>query len=141
LSDESGAVPYGIPEALGEILAKRREFLGNYVPILVSYLIDEELVQTGPILAGVLWALGRAQTTDSGEIRRALPGIRAALDSKDADLAGSALFCLGRLGLAGECREILRRLAKDPRKVCLLVDEEIRETTVGRLARGVLKEL
>lgn len=59
LNDESGAVPYGVPEALGEILARRREFLDGFLPVLCSMITHEEMIQTGPIERGVLWALGR----------------------------------------------------------------------------------
>jgi hypothetical protein len=59
MSDESGAVPFGIPEALGEVLAHRDELQKTYVPILGSYLTSEELHQTGPIERSVMWGLGR----------------------------------------------------------------------------------
>ena len=59
LNDESGAVPYGVPEAIGEILRHRPELRGTYVPILASYLTDDDLFQTGPIERGVMWGLGR----------------------------------------------------------------------------------
>ncbi len=59
MNDESGAVPYGVPEAIGEILARRPEFQGEFLPILCSMLTHEDLIQTGPIERGVMWALGR----------------------------------------------------------------------------------
>lgn len=59
LNDESGAVPYGIPEALGEILAARPELQASYLPILGSLLTEEEMSQTGPIERGVVWAAAR----------------------------------------------------------------------------------
>jgi HEAT repeat protein len=77
MSDESGAVPFGIPEALGEVLTRRTEFQDEYLPILVSMLTDEEMLQTGPIERGVVWALGRVgpPVASSSE---ALDAIRAA---------------------------------------------------------------
>lgn len=59
MSDESGAVPFGIPEALGELLAQRSELRAAFVPVLGSFLTAEDLLQTGPIEAGVVWGLGR----------------------------------------------------------------------------------
>ncbi len=59
LNDESGAVPYGVPEAIGEILAVRPELQGEFLPILCSLATNEEMTQTGAIERGVLWALGR----------------------------------------------------------------------------------
>lgn len=59
LNDESGSVPYGVPEAVGEILAVRPEFQAEFLPLLCSLLTHEEQLQTGPIEQGVIWALGR----------------------------------------------------------------------------------
>jgi len=59
LNDESGAVPYGIPEAMGEIMVQRSELQKTYLPILCSMLTAEEMLQTGPVERGLLWAVGR----------------------------------------------------------------------------------
>ena len=69
LNDESGAVPFGVPEALGEVIASRPLFRPIYTPLLVSYLVHEELVQTGHILAGAIWALGRVGIDDAEDRR------------------------------------------------------------------------
>ncbi|MEW5982785.1 MAG: DVU0298 family protein [Acidobacteriota bacterium] len=59
LNDESGAVPFGIPEAIGEILAGRPAFRPRVVPLLCGMLTEHETVQSGPIERGVYWAIGR----------------------------------------------------------------------------------
>lgn len=59
MNDESGAVPHGIPEAIGEILAQRPELQERFLPNLCSLLTSEEMFQTGAIERGVVWALGR----------------------------------------------------------------------------------
>jgi len=59
LNDESGTVPYGAPEAIGEILAVRPELQGDFLPILCSLLTEADMVQIGLIERGALWALGR----------------------------------------------------------------------------------
>lgn len=59
LNDESGAVPWGVPEAIGEILAVRPELREAFLPMLCSLVTDEDMRQTGAIERGVIWALGR----------------------------------------------------------------------------------
>ena len=59
LNDESGAVPYGVPEAIGEILAARPEHRASILPILCGMLTEEETFQTGAVERGIDWALGR----------------------------------------------------------------------------------
>lgn len=62
LNDESGAVPFGIAEGIGEILVRRPEFQRQFLPNLASFLCEEELEQTGRIEQGLVWALGRIGT-------------------------------------------------------------------------------
>jgi AraC family transcriptional regulator of adaptative response/methylated-DNA-[protein]-cysteine methyltransferase len=64
LNDESGAVPYGVPEAIGAILAVRPELQAQFLPILRSMVTEEDMLQTGPIEKGVLWALERIRQQD-----------------------------------------------------------------------------
>ena len=59
LNDESGAVPFGIPEAIGEILAQRPELQDTFLPMLCALLTAEDMSQTGAIERGAIWALGR----------------------------------------------------------------------------------
>jgi hypothetical protein len=59
LNDESGVVPWGAPEAIGEILAVRGELREAFLPMLCSLVTDEDMRQTGAIERGVIWALGR----------------------------------------------------------------------------------
>ncbi len=59
LNDESGAVPYGVPEAIGEILAARPGHRASILPILCGMLTEEETFQTGAVERGIYWALGR----------------------------------------------------------------------------------
>lgn len=59
LNDESGAVPYGVPEAMGEVLAVRPDLQPAFLPILCALLTENDLRQTGPIERGAIWAVGR----------------------------------------------------------------------------------
>jgi hypothetical protein len=59
LNDESGAVPFGIPEAIGEILARRPSLQKLFLPLLCSMIQEEEVVQAGAIERGIIWAIGR----------------------------------------------------------------------------------
>ncbi len=59
LKDESGTVPFGIPEAIGEVLAVRTELQPEFLSSLCGLAYHPELAQTGSIERGVFWALGR----------------------------------------------------------------------------------
>lgn len=78
LNDESGAVPYGVPEAIGEVLAVRPELQRDFLPILCSLVTDAEMFQTGEIERGVFWALGRVGPPVARCSPEAVEAIRAA---------------------------------------------------------------
>ena len=59
LNDESGTMPFGVPEAIGEILAARPDHRASILPILCGMLTEEETFQTGAVERGIYWALGR----------------------------------------------------------------------------------
>jgi hypothetical protein len=95
LNDESGAVPWGAPEALGEILAVRPELRGAFLPMLCSLVTDADMRQTGPIERGVVWALGRVGPAVARCSPEAVEALRAATemhpDRETREVAGRSL--------------------------------------------------
>ena len=98
LNDESGAVPYGVPEAMGEILAARPDHRASMVPILRGMLTEEDTFQTGAVERGLYWALGRigpdvvVHCPDAPEVVSA-----AARDHLDPETRATAAEALARL--------------------------------------------
>jgi hypothetical protein len=99
LNEESGAVPYGVPEAIGEILAVRPELQANFLPLLCAQLTEEELAQVGPIERGVIWALGRVGPPVVAASAEAVAALRRAAtahpDPALRDVARVALRAVG----------------------------------------------
>jgi hypothetical protein len=81
LNDESGAVPYGVPEAMGEILAARPEHRAAMLPILCGMLTEQETFQTGAVERGIFWALGRVGPDVLTDCPEALDVVAAAARS------------------------------------------------------------
>jgi hypothetical protein len=100
LNEESGAVPYGMPEAIGEILAVRSELQEDFLPILCALVTDEDMLQTGPIERGVLWALGRVGPPVGRCSPEAVEAVAAAArnhpDPETRKVAGRSLTMLAR---------------------------------------------
>ena len=99
LNDESGAVPFGVPEAIGEVLAMRPEHRASILPILCGMLSEAETFQTGPVERGIYWALGRIGPDVVAHCPDVLETVAAAARSHpDADTraaAAEALACIG----------------------------------------------
>ncbi len=99
LNDESGAVPFGVPEAIGEILAVRPEFQLDFLPLLCGLAHEQDVIQTGPIERGVYWALGRIGENAAGCSAEAAATIsEAARNHPDQETRNVAQWALRRLG-------------------------------------------
>jgi len=99
LNDESGAVPFGVPEAIGEVLAVRTEFQPEFLPMLCSLAYQPELLQTGPIERGVFWALGRVGQAGALPCPEAIEAVaHAARQHADPENKKIAAWALTQLG-------------------------------------------
>lgn len=133
LNEESGGIGWGVPEALGEILARAPEkFAKDYASILVSYVASEEnFLEHGPLRRGALWALTRLAETKPGLAEPAREALTDYLGSDDPAERGLAAHARGRLGNA---EQKLNRLRNDGQAVSLWQGDRIRHTTVAELA-------
>ena len=99
LNDESGGIGWGVPETMGEVMARHQGLAREYVNILVSYIrADGNFLEHEPLQQGVLWGLGRlAQTSPELLQRCSFPIYTHFLSSKDATLRGLAAWTIGLL--------------------------------------------
>jgi len=103
LNDESGAVPFGVPEAIGEILARRPSLHDAFLPLLCSMLTEEEVSQTGPIERGVIWGIGRVGAAAAHCAPEVVSRIRdLAASHPDTATRQIAAWALRRITGAGE---------------------------------------
>ncbi len=100
LNDESGAVPFGMPEGIGEVLAVRPELQEEFLPILCSFLTEEEMLQTGPVERGVMWALGRVGSPAARCCPQAMSELAlAAREHEDPETRRTAREARRRIGI------------------------------------------
>jgi HEAT repeat protein len=103
LSDESGAVPFGVPEAVGEILARRPSLQEAFLPLICSMAYEVDVVQTGAIERGVIWAIGRVGAPALRSNPDVLPPIKSMAEAHpDAETRRVAAWALRRLEGAGD---------------------------------------
>ena len=103
LNDESGAVPFGVAEAIGEILARRPSLQEAFLPLICSMTHEEEVTQTGTIERGVIWAIGRVGVSALRCNPDVLPRIRSvAAAHPDPETRQVAAWAVRRLEGAGE---------------------------------------
>jgi hypothetical protein len=142
LNDESGGIGWGSPEAMGEIMAMSGKLAAEYHSILLSYIredgnyIEHEILQRG-----VLWGLGRlfyARTELISKLAAdAAPFLCPYMTSQDAAIRGLAAWTAGAVP-DEKTKPFLEHLVSDESKIVIWQERELREHTVGQVARDSL---
>lgn len=143
LNEESGAVPWGMAEGLGEVLANTPALAQEYACLLVCQVWPEgRLLEFAPLQRGAVWALGRLAQAQPELLRAqgAAQHLLPLLDWPDPGVRGLAAWALGLLG-AAEARERLEALRGDQGPVEMGQDGKPVFTTVGALAAQALARL
>jgi hypothetical protein len=137
LSEESGGVCWRAPEAIAEIVRHRPALFGDYIPIVVFFIVNLAEEDLGHFRAGILWAIGRLGVLAARHVPAVLTAITLALDDADPQCRGMAVWCLGQVGrvqlLAGR-----PDLLSDAEPVDLYEQGNLTRTCVCGLTRRVL---
>lgn len=145
MNEESGGLGWGIPEALGESLARHRRLAGEYHRVLASYVREEvrgegNYLEHAALRRGVFWGLGRLAQSFPELVAGDTAALLAGLADEDGANRGLAAWVLGLLGAAG-ARAGLEALADDATEVALFLDGELVRSSAGELARQALARL
>jgi hypothetical protein len=122
LNEESGSIGWGIPEAMGEVMARHEGMALEFSSILVSYIRkDGNFLEFEPLQRGVLWGIGRL-----AEVRPRIfyslqisPYLIPFLNSPDAAVRGLAAWVAGLIK-AREAEKPLEKLLSDDTSIQIL---------------------
>jgi len=137
LSEESGGLCWLAPPAMAEIVRYRPQLFADYIPIVVSLIVGMAAEDLEHFRAGILWAIGRLGSLAGEHLQAVLPAITAALDHPDPQVRGMAVWCMGQVGQVARLTD-RPALLSDEGSVSLYQEGIIKDTTVGRLLRGVI---
>jgi hypothetical protein len=139
LNDESGGIGWGVPEAMGEIMACSPELAEEYGFMLVSYIRpDGNYIEHPMLQRGVLWGFGRLAHAWSESVVDTAYLLPPYLKSEDAVKRGMAAYAAGALPLA-PTESLLRKLIHDSATLRIFLNGNLSECTVGQLARKALQ--
>ena len=138
LNDESGGIGWGVPETMGEVMARHEGLAREYVNILVSYIREDgNFLEHEPLQHGVLWGLGRLAQTSPELLQNTGAHLHPFLSSEDATLRGLAAWILGLVG-GPQHESELEPLLEDEAGVIIYLDGAERVYQVNDLARKAL---
>ena len=117
LNDESGGIGWGLPEAMGEILARHAGLAEEFTNILASYSREDgNYLEHIPLQTGLLWGLVRLASVRPALLRDAGPDVIPFMESDVPALRGLAAHLAGLLGLE-VARQHLERLVSDETEI------------------------
>jgi hypothetical protein len=142
LNEESGGIGWGMPEAMGEILAVNENLAGEYAHMLVSYMREENYLELPALQHGLLWGIGRlAVVRPELLLKHDADGYMAHyLESADAVVLGLASRNFGILKIK-EAAYLIRGFVDLKQPVKLYQERRFIATTVGALAREALEKI
>ena len=143
LNEESGGIGWGLPEAMGEILARNENLAREFAAILVSYIQPEgNFLEFQPLQRGALWAIGRLAEAFPFLLTPLKTGafLLPFLKSRDLAVRGNAIKALGLLGdeqsLPG-----LKELLSEREVVRLYQGGKFMSSHIGELAQGAIERI
>ena len=141
LNDESGGIGWGIPEAMGEVMARHEGLAREYVNILVSYIREDgNFLEYEPLQRGVLWGLARLARSRPELLHQAVPHMQPFLSSENAALRGLAAWSISLL-TAGQDVPGLEVLKSDHTEIVLYVNGVESVYRVSELANRHLVQM
>jgi len=141
LNEESGGIGWGMPEALGEILAGIPALRMEYAGLFSSYLVEEGfLLENEQLQKGVIWGLGRLKYFDQPLKEKIIPILLQALKNSDPAIQGTAAWALGQMG-TWEAVPNLKTLQKESRMIKLFTNNHFQEKSLDQWAKEALDQI
>ena len=137
LNDESGNIGWGIPETMGETLARSPRLAEEFAHILVSYIREDgNFLEFEQLQRGAVWALGRLAQVNPrllqslGTAHYVLP----CLKSSDATIRGLAAWAMGMIGGKDSLFQ-LEGLLSDTAEIKIFRNQKLASSSVSELAK------
>lgn len=141
LNEESGGIGWGVPEAMGEIMARHKGLAHEFAHILVSYIRKGgNFLEYDLLRRGVVWGLGRLAM-----VRPQLLGslgvpdyLQPFLESRDATVRGLAAWTMGLIGTRRFLSQ-LEGLLGDEAEIRFYRNQKVMTCSVREFAKEALQ--
>ena len=141
LNDESGSIGWGLPEAMGEAMARNRRIAGEYADILISYIRpDGNYLEHEKLQRGVIWGIGRLAHARPELAASAAEYLRPYIEARDPILQGLAVWAAGAIP-SESSRLAAERLTHSNEVISIYLSGKFVEYTLGQLAQKLCRSL
>lgn len=143
LTEESGGIAWGVPESMGEIIARHETLAAEWTPVLVSYMREDgSFLEYEPLQRGVVWGVGRVAQVRPEQLHANEAGryLLPYLESGDPVVRGLAAWASGLLRTE-EAAAKLEALVEEVEPVRLYLDRKLETSSVGELASQALRAI
>lgn len=135
LNEESGGIGWGVPEAMGEVMAINRNLAEEFNRILISYADENgNYIEHTPLMKGVLWGIGRLSEAWPDLAETAAPHTRCFLFSDEPLNRGLATIILRNLN-DPESNGRLEQLKLDQSFINIYKDGSFKSFMISDIAR------
>ncbi|MBQ9536996.1 MAG: HEAT repeat domain-containing protein [Desulfovibrionaceae bacterium] len=145
LSEESGNIGWGIPEAFAETLVQSKLLAQEFYKILITYVIDlgreDNYCDNNYLRRSCFWACGRFAEQNQALCLDWRKWLAKGLDDEDVICRGMACFALTKLPLDFSIVPKLQSIAQGsyPERCVLFDGEQLYEQSVSDLAMLALR--
>ena len=146
LTEESGGIPWSVPEIMGEIIAANKDLADSYSDILFSYINEIEdgpdnFLEHTPLRKGVFWGLMRLTDAFPDKIKSNSEILMQRIRNEN-DTEIMALICLiAGHGNITHAKDYIKTLTTDDSVVELYINDKLFEATLGEIAVQALADL
>jgi hypothetical protein len=153
MNEESGGLGWGVPEAMGETLARHERLAGEFHRVLASFVREEargegNYLEHAALRSGVFWALGRLAQTRPRLLAAEIGTLIAGLADPEGANRGLAARVLGILGPAHMTTEertrackVLAAMGQQPAETEFFEDGELLRAPAGELILQAMQRL
>lgn len=144
MSEESGNIGWGIPEAFSESLAASPLLAKEYKNILLSYIMDlgfeDNYCDNDVLRRSCYWAIGNFASKRPNLAEKARPWLVRGLGDPDPVCRGMAAWALGKLEAGLSDFPALEKLAhqEDHTEFKIYENDALKSSTVSGTARDVI---
>lgn len=141
LNDESGGIGWGLPEAMGETLARHEILAREYARILISYSMEKaNYLEHEGLQRGLLWGIGRVARVRPLLVKEGVPHFMKYLDSTDASVRGHSAWVMGLLDVR-QALPRLEALTKDDSEFEIYLNGHLETRRVRDMAVWALEKI